>query len=38
VDLTDRLREMAKSDPSETVRQNAQHYLQAAASSPKPRE
>ena len=31
VDLSDRLREMANSDPSETVRQNAQHYLQVTA-------
>jgi hypothetical protein len=28
VNLTDRLREMAENDPSETVRQNALHYLQ----------
>jgi hypothetical protein len=27
VDLGDRLREMAEQDPSETVRQNAQHFL-----------
>ncbi len=27
VDLSDRLREMAQQDPSETVRQNAQYYL-----------
>lgn len=27
VDMTERLREMAEADPSETVRQNARHYL-----------
>ena len=27
VDLSQRLREMAEQDPSETVRMNAQHYL-----------
>jgi hypothetical protein len=27
LDLSERLREMAQGDPSETVRQNAQHYL-----------
>ncbi len=32
VDLTDRLREMAEHDPSETVRQNARHYLNHRAS------
>ncbi len=31
VDLTDRLREMAQHDPSETIRQNAHHYLQQHA-------
>ncbi len=41
VDLSDRLREMAEHDPSETVRQNARHYLQhrtiRSASVPIPR-
>jgi hypothetical protein len=31
VDLTERLREMAERDPSETVRQNAQYYLRQRA-------
>jgi HEAT repeat protein len=31
VDLSPRLREMAERDPSETVRQNAQYYLQQRA-------
>jgi hypothetical protein len=32
VDFTDRLREMAESDPSETVRQNARYFLQLRTS------
>jgi hypothetical protein len=32
VDLSDRLREMAQSDPSETVRQNARYYWQQRSS------
>ena len=38
VDLAERLREMARDDPSETIRQIAQHYLEHATAAPVKRD
>src|SRR5262249_52019682 len=37
VDLSDRIEQMARDDPSDTVRQMARHYLSCRKSAPPPR-